>query len=332
MKKKIIIISCVLLALGAGAVELADPPKATITNGDITANLYLPDATNGYYQATRFDWSGIVYNLEYKGHKFYGQWYDRYSPKTNDAVMGPAEAFAPLGYDDVKPGGTFTDIGIGTLRKPVEKAYTEFKTYEIVDAGKWTVTTKADRVEFTHELHDSTGYAYIYTKTVRLVKGKPMLVVEHSLKNTGKKAIATNVFCHNFPLIDNEPTGPNMKFIFPYAIQPAAEGSRGWGTIAAITGNEVNFLRPLTNRESLFTPVLQGPGTTSAKDYDFKIQNQKTGAGIHITADQPLLKVVVWANPRVACIEPYINVNVAPGKTMKWNLNYEYYTFAPTAK
>jgi hypothetical protein len=50
----------------------ADFPRAEISNGQITAKMYLPDAQNGYYCSTRFDWSGAVYSLTYKGHEYYG--------------------------------------------------------------------------------------------------------------------------------------------------------------------------------------------------------------------------------------------------------------------
>ena len=59
----------------------ADFPQAEIANGQITAKIYLPDARNGYYRSTRFDWSGAVYSLRYQGHDFYGPWYDRIDPK-----------------------------------------------------------------------------------------------------------------------------------------------------------------------------------------------------------------------------------------------------------
>ncbi|HEY0246021.1 MAG TPA: hypothetical protein VGC01_10700 [Mucilaginibacter sp.] len=323
MKRKIIF-SCLFAGLCcSSATPFNDPPQSAISNGLISATLYLPDANNGYYQATRFDWSGIIASLEYKGHNFYGQWFEKYAPKTNDAVTGPVESFTPIGYDDAKPGGTFVDIGIGVLRKPVENKYSSFKLYEMVDGGKWTIKTEKDRVQFTQELHDSTGYAYIYTKTVRLVKGKPALVLEHSLKNVGKKAIETDVFDHNFPVIDKQPTGPEMKIAFPF--QVTAEG-KGWGVLAKTNGNEINFIRELAKGEQVYSAALQGFGPT-AKDYDFKIENHKTGAGIRITSDQPLEKLVYWAITTTACPEPYIKINVAPGKEMKWNINYEYYTF-----
>jgi len=330
MKKKIIA-ACLLFGLYAGAAEVADPPQTSITNGQLIAKLYLPDANKGYYQATRFDWSGVVKSLEYKGHSYFDVWFDNYNPKTHDAVTGPVESFAPLNYDAAKPGGTFVDIGVGILRKPVERGYQSFKLYDIVDGGKWTVTTKDDRVIYKQELHDSTGYAFVYTKTVRLVKGQPEMVLEHSLKNTGTKAIESEVFDHNFPVLDKEPTGPNMQTVFPFEIKPDGQGMKGWGTIGKTSGRILNFTRELTKKEQVYSPNFLGL-TGTAKDYDFKIENLKTGAGMHIKGDQPLEKLVYWACSTTACPEPYIKISVAPGKEMKWNINYDFYTFTPESK
>ncbi len=70
------------------AFQLADFPQAEISNGLIKAKLLLPDAQSGYYQSTRFDWSGVMESLEYKGHSYFGQWFKKYDPKINDAIMG----------------------------------------------------------------------------------------------------------------------------------------------------------------------------------------------------------------------------------------------------
>lgn len=316
---------CLTFSLYSNATELAAPPQAAISNGIISAKLFLPDANKGYYQATRFDWSGVISSLEYKNHSFFGQWFETYSPKTHDAVMGPVEAFDPVGYDEAEPGGTFIKIGVGVLRKPVEKMYDSFKLYDIVNTGNWKITQEKDQVKFVQILHDSTGYGYVYAKTVRLIKGKPELVLEHSLKNTGKNVIETDVFDHNFPVIDKEPTGPAMKIIFPFVVK--AEG-KGWGVLAETKGNEIDFLREFDKKEQLYSTGLQGFGNT-AKDYNFNIQNQKTGAGIRITGDRPLEKLVYWARSTTACPEPYIKLKVMPGKEIRWTIHYEFYTFSP---
>src|SRR6266545_5678807 len=122
---------CALLSLTA--VIAAEHPQAEISNGQVRARLYLPDARNGYYRGTRFDWSGVVSALEYRGHSFFGEWFDRVDPKVvdidfsngitagaNSAATGPVEEFGTngkaLGYDEAKAGGTFIKIGIGVLR------------------------------------------------------------------------------------------------------------------------------------------------------------------------------------------------------------------------
>ena len=190
-----------LLSIGGFAFG-QNYPKADISNGVIQAELMLPDPQHGSYQGTRFDWSGIIFSLQYQGHEYFGKWYEKHDPKIHDAITGPVEEFrtndSGLGYEEAKAGGTFVRIGVGTVRKPEEKAYRPYDTYEIVDPGKWTVKRHKNSIEFTHRLKGENGYAYVYRKTVRLVKGKPELVLEHWLKNTGQKAIDTTQYNHNF--------------------------------------------------------------------------------------------------------------------------------------
>lgn len=321
MRKKFILFG-LLTSLCSGVFTATDFPEADITNGIVKAKLYLPDVSNGYYQGTRFDWGGVIPSLEYKGHTYFGKWFDHYDPKLHDAISGPVEEFTPLEYNEAAVGADFIKIGVGILRKPDEKPYSFARTYDVVNNGKWTVKRKSEVVEFTQELTDQSGYAYIYHKTVRLTKGKPELVLEHSLKNVGKKAIETSVYNHNFFMIDNEPTGPGVKITFPFDV--AAEG-KGFGTIANVKDKSIIFTRPLEKKEQVFSAGLQGL-TQSSKDYDLKIENVKTGAGVRITSDQPIEKLVYWACSTTACPEPYIKLNVEPGKEVKWKINYAFYT------
>src|SRR4051812_29424042 len=93
-----------LAAFAADPVIPPDAPQAEISNGAITAKLLLPDAQKGYYRGTRFDWSGVIYSLRAHNHEYFGQWFPRYDPKINDAIMGPVEEFMTdekgLGYDE----------------------------------------------------------------------------------------------------------------------------------------------------------------------------------------------------------------------------------------
>src|SRR6187551_3710336 len=117
-----------LVAVAASVVAAQGPPSHVITNGQITARVYLPDAKAGFYRSTRFDWSGAIGALEYKGHQYYGNWftnvtdiYDFGYDGPEDAVVsaeftamvGPAEEFGVIGYNEAKPGGLFVKPGIG---------------------------------------------------------------------------------------------------------------------------------------------------------------------------------------------------------------------------
>lgn len=321
------LLPCLLLALCVGYRPAADPPQVQLSNGLVQTTLYLPDTAQGYYRGTRFDWAGAFKGLDYNNHSYVEPWFENYNPKTHDAINGPAEEFVALGYADAKPGDTFVKIGVGVLRKPNDKPYAFATNYEVVDYGKWTVKTRrrkksTDEVEFRHELTDATGYGYAYTKTVRLSKGKPELVLEHSLKNTGQKPIETSGYNHNFWVIDHQPTGPQITVRFPFEVK--GEG-KGFGTTILAQGNSLNYSRALDKKEQVFSSGLQGFGPTDS-DYNFRIENTKSGAGLRATGDQPLEKLVYWACATTSCPEPYIRLKAAPGQTITWTIRYEFYT------
>ena len=100
----------------------AQPPQADIANSKVKAKLYLPDAAQGYYRATRFDWSGVVPCLTFKGHTYFGVWFKRYDPLVNDSITGPVEEFrssdglSSIHYDEAKAGDLFLKPGVGVLR------------------------------------------------------------------------------------------------------------------------------------------------------------------------------------------------------------------------
>ncbi len=318
--KPLLIVTIVMLS----QLAATQFPQAEISNSSVRATVYLPDAQSGYYRGTRFDWSGVIASLKWNGHEYFGQWFDRYDPKLHDAITGPVEEFltgeSGLGYVEAKPGENFVRIGVGAVRKPEEPAYRRFETYEIVDSGKWTVHKSSDKIEFIHELGDTAGYAYVYRKTLRLAKDS--LVLEHRLKNTGKKRIATSVYNHNFFTMDRQPTGPDIVVRFPFVPRAA----RPLNDLAAIRGNDANFLREFAKGQTAFTEI-EGFGAT-AKDYDFRIENRKTGAGVRITGDRPLQKVYFWSAHLTTCPEPYIDVSVEPGKESSWRITYQFYQAA----
>jgi hypothetical protein len=317
----------ILFVMLLAALQASTPPPAaptaTIDNGTVRAVLYLPDAKTGYYRGARFDWSGQISSLTWSGHEYFGQWFANYDPTLHDAIQGPVEEFLTTGdtapgYAEAGPGGTFVRIGVGVLRKPAgETALQRFGRYEIVDPGTWTTTPGKDRIAFVHELTSPDGYAYRYRKVLRLEGDS--LVLDHELANTGTKPIATSVYNHNFFMLDRATTGPDIVVRFPFAPKAA----RPFNDLAEIRGREIAFLRPLGPRENVFSEI-EGFGPTAA-DAGFEMENRATGAGVRVTGDKPLTKLLFWSAIKTACPEPYIDASVAVGGTTTWRTTYAFY-------
>ncbi len=325
LKNLIAVFILVLLISGKPAGQY---PQAEITNGIIRARLYLPDSKAGFYRGTRFDWAGVIPELDYQGHTYFGKWYSQdHDPAFHDHIAGPVEEFTPIGYDSAKTGETFLKIGVGILVKPEEEKYFFASKYKNVNSGTWKINRKSDQVEFTQKLVDK-DYSYEYKKTVQLIKGKPELVLSHSLKNTGKQVLETNVYDHNFFVLDQQPISNDVEVSFPFAL---ASETPAVQPVGKFQDNKITFDRELINNEHLFYRSLTG-FSESAKDYDIKIENHKTGAAVRITGDRPLSKIVFWSAPRTVCPEPYIHLMIQPGETVTWKINYQFYTTDKTSK
>jgi hypothetical protein len=339
-------VACVLLAAAERpatpraqerAAENPPFPEARISNGQIRAKLYLPNAQRGFYRSTRFDWSGVIASLEYNGHQYYDPWFTGIDPSVRDFVyrdagivvsaqsasVGPAEEFQrPQGYSTAKPGETFVKIGVGVLRKKDDTPYSAYNTYEIVDAGKWSSRPRADAVEFSQELNDPrSGYGYAYRKTVSLSAGRAELVIDHSLQNTGRLPLDANQYNHNFLVLDRAVTGPEFAITFPFAVEPTRAPDP---KLAEIRGNQIVYLKILEGEERV-TFGIQGFGK-EAKDYDVRVDSKRTGAGFRVTSDRAPASIGFWSIRSVISVEPFVDVTTEPGKTTTWKYVYTYYT------
>jgi hypothetical protein len=211
------------------------------------------------------------------------------------------------------------------LRKPDAKKYTPYRLYEIVDGGKWTVKTGHDRVEFIQDLMDAdSGYGYRYTKIVQLVKGKPQMILEHKLTNTGRHPIQTSVYDHNFLVLDHHPPGPDFTIKMPFALKSESHLNP---EMAEVRGNVFAYRKVLEDRDTVATSFT-GFGATPA-DYHIEINNSKLGAGLRITGNRPLSSEYLWSIRSTLAVEPYIDMAIAPGQSFDWQYEYEYYVKKP---
>jgi hypothetical protein len=306
---------------GAAALDPASYPHKVLSNGLVKLTVEFPDARRGYYRGPRFDWSGMIVRAEYRGHSFFGDWKTTHDPDNNDDTTGPAEEYgmaAPLGYADAKVGETFLKIGVGCLQRIDEPAYRFGYAYKIVKPGSWKVTRGDDWIEFHQDMTGEHGYGYSYTKRVELVRDRPAFTISHTLRNTGSKALRTNQYCHNFLLIDGERIGPAYRVRLPFVLR-SKDGKATRGPIE-VRGKEI-VLRDKVAEGASFYAEFSGPGP-GADGNRIEVRNQKTGAGVRITGTQPLAEFHVWGTKDTVSVEPFIELDLAPGKEAKWQNAY----------
>jgi len=306
-------------------------PHKDISNGIISAKVYLP-GEGGFYRGTRFDRAGVVAHATYKGTDYGQYWFKSYSPLVHDfawrdhqvtvstasGAAGPAEEFTAIGFDEAGQGGKFLKPGVGILKRDTD-TYDFVHVYPVVNEGKRGYSATKTSVRLTQDLNDKeTGWGYRYAKTVRLVPGKPEMVIEHVLTNTGTKPIETAVYCHNF--LSLSPGNENVALTAPFALEA---GKPLAADAASVNGKTLKYLRAVKEGESVTSPFT-GFGT-SASDYDFKVVNTASGFGQRIRADQPLSRINFWSIRTIFSWEPYIAISLKPGETKRWTYTYDYF-------
>lgn len=291
-------------------------PSLTLSNDQVKMKLYLPDAEKGLYRATRFDWSGVIGSVQYKGHEYFGYWKETQDPLFHEDLSGPVEGYIKpgLGYDEAGPGGQYVRIGVGVIEKPDEEQYSFRNSYKLLDHGKWTIEHGEDWITFTQELHSDIGYSYVYQKSVRLKNNG--FILDHKLKNTGKKPIETDQFNHNFLMIDGEHSGPSFTISFPYPVS-TEDDLLGF---LKIENNEIHFIKELVDDDAVF--VLLKGYSEEVSDHSVTVENTRTGAGVTYAVDKPLYRMAFWACKTTLSPENSIWISVEPGEEENWRSVY----------
>jgi hypothetical protein len=334
--RRLLTASLILAAAGPAAAD--DYPKVELKVKHTKVTVYLPDAGKGYYRGSRFDWSGVAGHWELGDpkdvdhHKLFTPWKDKHDPTNHDDILGPVEEFGmdkPLGYDEAKVGETFLKIGVGELVKPQEDGYRFYHNYKIARPGSWKVERDGgEAIRFLQEVKTPGGYGYRYEKGVRLYPpnlpfryiGGPAIQIGHRLKNTGDKPIVTDVYNHNFLNIDNDPIGPNYRFTLQFPVA-APEPKERFKELVELNGKELRFKKPL-DTGSVFASLAGFDRDCKA---GFTLHHAKTEWALRVfgpAPDQPLSKFNFWAVKTAACPEPFLSINLKPGKEVEWVWGY----------
>ena len=267
--------------------------------------LELHHPLDGYYEGTRFDKSGVFKSLVFKGTELCAPWFGQYSPTMHDAVLGPAEEFSLL-----QAGPYWLKPGVGLL-EPDPEPYDRFKLYNIIDPGRWEVEERESSHYFRHTLD---GY-YTYTKKIRTVS-KSSFEISHALKV--QIPWDGTVYNHNFFTMGKMETGHSRMIDFPF--RPGGTWRAVYDSVAFTEGG-IRFSRTLKEGESVYSGDIHEAGV-AGMPYDITLREGPLS--VHIQGDVPVTHTVLWANHRIACVEPDNRLVAAPGETLRWTIRYRF--------
>ena len=299
-------------------------PSVQLSNGTLDVLVFVPDKDKGYYRSVRFEWSGFMAQVTYKGHTFFQDPYYqddggpvpvKHDPLNTGCGTGIAEEFRnPLGYETAAAGEPFLKIGVGLLEKSDSKPYFFAEPYKIIKPGEWKVTHGQDWILFEQSISTGFGYAYQYSKKISLAPGQPEITVLHILKNTGTKMIASNPYCHNFFCFDKNPAGPDYAFQFTVPIVTIDS----FKDKAVINGNSFRLLKYLAGSD----PV--GGAINIGKRNEFLVSNSKSGTKVFVKGDNPLSSFYIYIWKPGYCPEPMIDIKIEPGAKQEWTNHYRF--------
>ncbi len=312
-------------SLGPCAVAAMDYPKIQLENSELQVSVYLPDAERGYYRGTRFDWSGIIERVQYRGHSFYAPLHAVHDPLKHDSLGGPADEFAmfnPMGFAEAGPGEPFVKIGVGLLQKKQSDEYVFHEDYKLLRAGEWRVEHGPDRILFEQELDGERGWSYRYRKRIRLLAGKSEFEIEYHLENSGEKTIDITHYNHNFTIIDDLPFGPGYRVELPFIPGQTVAAN----DLARLHGNVIELDQPL-GKDSIWIQLYDGEARS---DYNAAtVLNTRSGAAVSFKGDAPITRMVFWAVERAASPEPFIRLLLQPGEVAEWSSRYRFIADEP---
>ena len=282
---------------------------------------------DGFYRGTRFDHAGVWDSLLFRGVELCGRWFPSYDPFMHDAVCGPAEEFSPVFLE----GGRILKIGVGLLQAD-GAPYDRFKLYPVLDGGQWTVEAGPSSVRFFHRL---PGF-YEYEKTVALT-GEASFEIRHALRGSYQG----EVYNHNFFTMGKMAVGPSRLVDFPFT--PAGTWRAQYDSVG-FTASGVRFYRPLQEGESVYCgnihAAAQADGTSPSASFNwpksaegdvpsaamgmpYRMSLAEGAFRVSVEGSVPVSRTVLWANHRIACLEPYNTLSVRPAAPDCWTLCYE---------
>lgn len=277
------------------------------------------DLPSENYQQARFDWTGKITSLKFKGIQLSGV----EIADTSEDVFGGKGFYnefgidSPLGFNETKIGGLFHKIGVGVLKKR-EDQYAFHQHYDIIPAQfECLFSPKVLRMKCQSQVLN--GYAYDLEKKIELLDAG--FVIHYQLKNKGEKPIVTDEYNHNFISIDNRLMDTDYQLKFPFILQPAKFGEMV-NPERKVIAREYGFGFNATPTQQFFFSNLSGGKMVDAH---WQLENLNSKIGIAETGDFQTDSINLWGWKHVISPELFFKIHLDPGQSVDWKRTYTLY-------
>jgi hypothetical protein len=271
------------------------------------------------YKHSRFDWTGKIIEVKYKGYSFSGNEIanQKEDPFCGRGFCNEFGINSPLGYDEVEIGEWFHKIGVGLLKKE-EPKYQFHKLYKIQPAD-FNVKIESHKIRIKCQSKFLNGYSYLLEKEIEILDNG--FEIRNYLENTGNKTIVTNEYNHNFILLDSEFAGNNYVLKFPFQIKPALFGETvNPEGIVKIGSRDIKLTAP--PKKQFFFSNLSGGQMVNAQ---WELEHIKHKVRISEQGDFQTNSINLWGWENVISPEMYIDINIQAGQSRKWSRIYNIY-------
>lgn len=272
------------------------------------------------YSSTRFDYTGKVIEVKFKGIPVAGT-EQLNNPNHDDLGRGFYNEFgidSALGFDEANDGDWFHKIGIGLLSKTGQQ-YQFNKTYE-VRLAKFSTQTEAHKIMTSCKSELVNGYSYFLRKEMILYETS--FEINYFLENTGTKNIHTTEYNHNFITINNELMGSSYELRFPFELKTESfEEFVNPENCVTFHPNSISFNK--NPNEQFFFSEMNGKFGVPAH---WELSNYQHKIGISETGSFYTKKVNLWGWQHVISPELFFEINCEPGNTTAWSRTYNFFS------
>lgn len=266
------------------------------------------------YCRQRFDWSGIVSQVELDGQHCFLAKEPRIFGQLGDGqgLSSCFEAANGFEYMTALTGEYVPRVGVGLVERNDRGPFSIFRDMDIKPAPM-SYTANRDSVTFITEPMECNGYAFRVKKTIRVSDNRLETIYE--LSNVGQKAIILQEFNHNYTMIDNYGINGDYEFSVPYNIKVSSQ--RGEFAVGYQTVQVKSY-------DHFFSFGVEGFEGQSR--HSWTIRHIPTGISYRETLMAPAVKVFVWGCPTNFCPETFVKISAMPGQTVSWTRYMDYFS------